>query len=155
MQSFNFTGILIEIKVKNNNTLNFTTLKEFYMKRFYVCRKCGNLFGLIHDSGVPVKCCGQNMEVLIPNKSDGAEEKHVPVAEIKNDAVYIKIGDVPHPMIEQHFIEWIYLETQKGGQRKALQPGEAPEVVFYIGDDKPVAVYEYCNIHGLWKKDIK
>ncbi len=124
-------------------------------ERFYVCRQCGNLFGLINDSGVPIKCCGQNTEALISNTTDGAAEKHVPTVEIKGDKAFVKIGEVAHPMIEQHFIEWIYLETENGGQRRILKPGEQPEAEFCLSNDTPVAVYEYCNIHGLWKKDIK
>ncbi len=123
--------------------------------RFFVCRQCGNLCALCKDSGVPIKCCGQNTEALVPNTTDGAAEKHVPVVEIKNGAIHVKIGEISHPMIEQHFIEWIYIETEKGCQKRVLKPGDAPEAVFCIGEDKPVAVYEYCNIHGLWKKDVK
>ncbi len=124
-------------------------------ERFFICRKCGNLFGLIHGSGVPIKCCGQNTEALVPNISDGASEKHVPVVKLDGNLLHIKIGEVAHPMIEQHFIQWIYVETEKGGQRRILKPGDSPEATFCIGEDKPVAVYEYCSIHGLWEKELK
>ena len=122
--------------------------------RFFICEHCGNIVGLIKSSGVPVKCCGQNMTELIPGTTDAALEKHVPVVEIEDNLVKVKVGEVAHPMVEEHFIQWVYLQTDKGGQRKNLLPGEAPEVTFALADEKPVAVYEYCNLHGLWKADI-
>lgn len=122
--------------------------------RFFICEHCGNMVGMINDAGVPIVCCGEKMKELVPNTVDAAQEKHVPVVETKGDEIHVQIGSVIHPMVEEHFIQWIYLETEKGGQRKAFAPGDEPKAVFKVVDDKPVAVYEYCNIHGLWKTEI-
>ena len=118
--------------------------------KFYICRHCGNIIGMVESSGVPVVCCGEKMEQLIPNTTEAAGEKHVPVVTVEGNTVSVKVGSVEHPMSPEHFIQWIYLETEKGGQRKALKPGEAPEAKFVLEDDEPVGVYAYCNLHGLW-----
>lgn len=118
--------------------------------KFYICRHCGNLIGMVHDAGVPMVCCGQKMEALVPNTVDASNEKHVPVVEIDGDLVNVKIGSVEHPMEPEHFIQWVYVLTEQGGQRKNLQPGQAPAVSFNLNGDKALAVYEYCNLHGLW-----
>jgi len=124
------------------------------MARFFVCDHCGNLIGVIKDSRVPMICCGQKMTELIPNTVEASGEKHIPVVTVENGVLTVNVGSVDHPMIPEHFIEWVYVETEKGGQRKALKPGEAPNVSFCLGDDKPVAVYAYCNLHGLWKTEL-
>ncbi len=124
-------------------------------ERFYICRHCGNLIGLINDAGVPMMCCGQKMEALVPNTTEAAGEKHLPFVTVEDGAVHVNVGEVTHPMTEEHFIQWIYVETENGGQRRAFKPGDAPEATFCIGEDKPVAVYAYCNLHGLWKTEIK
>ena len=124
------------------------------MAKFLICRHCGNQVGMIHDAGVPIICCGQKMEVLEANTVEASGEKHVPVAAVKDGVVRVNVGSVDHPMIPEHYIEWVYLETENGGQRKALKPGEAPNVSFCLGEDKPVAVYAYCNLHGLWKTEL-
>ena len=122
--------------------------------RFYVCKHCGNLVGLIHDAGVPLVCCGEKMALLTPNTTDAATEKHVPVATVADGKVSVTVGSVPHPMVAEHFIEWIYLQTDKGGHRKCLAPDTAPQVEFAFVDETPVAVYAYCNLHGLWKIEL-
>ena len=122
--------------------------------KFYICRHCGNLIGMIHDSGVPVFCCGQKMEALEPNTVEAAGEKHLPVFTVEDGSVHVRVGSVDHPMVPDHFIQWVYLQTEKGGQRKALNPGEEPSVTFCLGDEKPVAVYAYCNLHGLWMAEV-
>ena len=124
------------------------------MKRFFICEHCGNLIGMVHDAGVPVMCCGQKMTELIPNTTDAANEKHVPEVEVDGDLVKVSVGSVEHPMTEEHFIQWIFVETERGGQRKALNPGEKPYAEFCLNGDKAKAVYAYCNLHGLWKKDL-
>ncbi len=124
-------------------------------KKFYICRHCGNLVEVINNAGVPMMCCGQKMEELVPNTSDGAGEKHVPFVTAEDGAIHVQIGEVVHPMLDEHYIQWIYVETENGCQRVTLKPGDAPEATFCVGDEKPVAVYEYCNIHGLWKIDLK
>ena len=123
-------------------------------QKFFICRHCGNLIGMVHDGGVPMSCCGERMEALVPNTVDASAEKHVPVVTVKDGMVNVNVGSVDHPMLEEHYIQWVYLHTERGGQRKALKPGEAPNVSFCLGDDKPIAVYEYCNLHGLWMKEI-
>lgn len=122
--------------------------------RFYICRHCGNIIGMVHDAGVPVMCCGQKMEALVPNTVEASGEKHVPVVAVEDGLVRVSVGSVHHPMLAEHSIEWVYLQTDKGGQRKALLPGDVPEVTFALSDEKPVAVYAYCNLHGLWMTEL-
>ena len=122
--------------------------------KFYICRRCGNLVEMIHDVGVPVFCCGQKMEPLVPNTVDASGEKHLPVVTVADGVVTVNVGSADHPMLPEHFIEWVYVETENGSQRKALKPGDAPHVSFCIGSDKPVAVYAYCNLHGLWMTEV-
>ncbi len=123
--------------------------------RFYICEHCGNIVGMIHNAGVPMMCCGQKMTELVPNTEEASVEKHLPEITVDADKVVAKIGSTPHPMIEEHHIMWVYLQTDRGGQRKCLKAGDEPEAVFALADEKPVAVYAYCNIHGLWKTDVK
>ena len=116
------------------------------------CAICGNIITHVKKSGVPVMCCGRKMEELVPGTSDGAAEKHVPVIKQDGNKVVVEIGSVEHPMVDAHYIEWIILETEKGVQRRNLNPGEAPKAEFVLADyDKVVAAYEYCNLHGFWK----
>ncbi len=122
--------------------------------RFFICEHCGNIVGLIKNGGVPLMCCGQKMTQIIPGTVDAAKEKHIPVAKVEGDTVTVNIGSVAHPMGEEHHIAWVYLETDRGGQRKALPVGGAPEVAFALKDEKPVAVYAYCNLHGLWMAEL-
>lgn len=122
--------------------------------KIYKCSHCGNVITKITDSGVPVMCCGKPMDELAANTVDASLEKHVPVVEAEGNKVKVKVGAVEHPMAAEHFIEWIYLETAKGGQLKKLFPGETPEVVFALEDDRALAVYAYCNLHGLWKAEV-
>ncbi len=124
-------------------------------EKFYICRRCGNLIGMLHNAGVPMMCCGEKMEALVPNTAEAAGEKHLPVVTVEDGAIYVNVGAVNHPMAEEHHIEWIYVETENGGQRRAFKAGDAPEASFCIGEDKPVAVYAYCNLHGLWMTEIK
>ena len=122
--------------------------------KYYICEHCGNIIEYAKASGVPVVCCGQEMTELIPGISDGAAEKHVPVIKQEGNKVIVEVGSVEHPMAEAHYIEWIILETEKGVQRRNLLPGELPRAEFMIADDdKVVAAYEYCNLHGFWKAD--
>ncbi|PYG89873.1 superoxide reductase [Ruminiclostridium sufflavum DSM 19573] len=122
--------------------------------RFFVCKHCGNLVTFIKESGAPLTCCGELMSEISPNTVDAAVEKHVPVVTSDGNKVTVKVGSVEHPMIPEHFIQWIYLETDKGYQIKYLKPEEKPEATFLLNDEKAVAAYEYCNLHGLWKKEI-
>ena len=118
---------------------------------FFKCSMCGNIIAFVKDSGVPIKCCGQEMEKIVPGTTDAAQEKHVPVVEKSGDKVIVKVGDVAHPMEDDHYIEWIALETTSGNQRKPLKPGEEPQVCFRICDgDEVIKAYAYCNLHSLW-----
>ncbi len=119
---------------------------------FYRCEHCGQIVAVVKKTGVPVICCGQPMQKLEPGTTDASLEKHVPVFEIKDNKVIVSIGEIAHPMIESHYIEWVSLQTKAGNQRKALAPGDEPKVCFPIcAGDEVIAVYAYCNLHGLWK----
>ena len=122
--------------------------------RFYICEKCGNIVGLVHDGGVPMMCCGQKMKKLEAGVVEASHEKHIPVVSVEGNVVRVSVGSVTHPMSEEHHIAWVYLQTNRGGQRKCLDVTGAPEVVFALVDETPVAVYAYCNLHGLWKADL-
>ena len=122
------------------------------MAKFYKCNHCGNVIGKVVDSGVPVFCCGQKMEELVPNTTDAAQEKHVPVIEVSGRDVVVKVGSVEHPMLEEHHIAFIVLETNLGTQRKFLDVAGKPEAKFVLAEgEEVVAAYEYCNLHGFWK----
>ena len=120
--------------------------------KFYVCEHCGNIITFVKSSGVPVMCCGQKMTEIVPGTTDAAVEKHAPVVKAEGSQVTVTVGAVEHPMLPEHFIEWIVLETQQGSQIKHLKPGEKPQAVFALAEgDQTVAAYAYCNLHGLWK----
>ena len=119
--------------------------------KFYICKECGNIFTALYEKE-EVK----GFEELIPGTTDAASEKHVPAVEIIGNKVIVKVGEVEHPMLENHYITCIILETEQGIQQKYLKPGEKPQAEFALTEgDKPVAAYEYCNLHGLWKAEIK
>jgi len=121
-------------------------------QKFFICEKCGNIVAAVKESGVPVMCCGEKMKEIIPGTVEASKEKHIPVYEINENIVKVTVGEVEHPMQEEHYIEWISIQTKFGNQRKALKPGEKPEVCFALCEgDEVEAVYAYCNIHGLWK----
>ena len=121
-------------------------------QKFYICEHCGNIIAMVKNKGVPVMCCGQKMKELVANTTDAAQEKHVPQYKIEQNKVIVDIGSVAHPMINEHYIEWVSLQTNKGNQRKTLNPSDAPHVEFAILDGEKVeAVFAYCNLHGLWK----
>ena len=121
-------------------------------QKFFICEHCGNIIAMVKESGVPVMCCGQKMKQLIPGTTDAAVEKHTPVYRTEGNMVHVTVGEVEHPMLPEHYIEWVSLQTKAGNQRKALHSGEAPKVSFAICEgDEVEAVYAYCNLHGLWK----
>ena len=122
--------------------------------KFYICEKCGNVVEIINHSGVTPVCCGQKMTALEAGVVEASREKHIPEVSVNGNLVEVVVGSVLHPMAEEHSILWVYLETDKGGQRKNLEVGASPEVTFALHDEKPLAVYAYCNLHGLWKADI-
>ena len=108
--------------------------------KFYICSHCGNIVEMVHDAGVKPFCCGQKMDELVPNTVEASGEKHIPAVTAKDSFVEVNVGSVDHPMVDVHWIEWVQLITDKGSQRKYLNPGEAPNVKFYLGNDKPLAV---------------
>lgn len=122
--------------------------------KFYQCKRCGTIISVIQNGGGPLTCCGEPMTELTANTSDGAQEKHVPVVTVTGNEVSVSVGEAEHPMLEEHFIQWIFLQTDKGIHQAYLHAGEKPTARFTLGDEKPIAAYEYCNLHGLWKKDI-
>jgi superoxide reductase len=125
-------------------------------QKFYICKNCGNIIGLINNAGVPLVCCDEEMDELIPNTTDASVEKHVPVIKVDGNKVAVEVGSAPHPMTEQHYISWVYIQTEKGGQRKILTPEEKPRVEFVLTDDDRLeSAYAYCNLHGLWKADAE
>ena len=131
-------------------------------QKFFICNHCGNLTGLINNKGVPIICCGEKMTELVPNTVEASTEKHLPVVgestacncSCECNCLSISVGNAPHPMEEGHHISFIYLETERGGQRKSIKSGEEPKLNFCITNDKPIAVYAYCNLHGLWKTEM-
>lgn len=125
-------------------------------RKFLLCRRCGNLIEMINDSGVTPICCGEDMNVLTANTTEAATEKHIPVVNISDNIVKVTVGEVLHPMEEAHYIEWIYLETTEGVKRKKLQPNDNPIAEFALLDgEKVINAYAYCNLHGLWLKELK
>ena len=121
------------------------------MVKFYRCEHCGNIIIKLHDSQVPVFCCGEKMQELIANHSDAAVEKHVPIVATKHDKVLIQVGSNMHPMTAEHYIEWVYVETIHGGVIQYLQPEEKAEIIYSGKQEEIKTVYAYCNLHGLWK----
>ena len=122
--------------------------------KYYICEHCGNLVEMVHNAGVPMMCCGQKMTKLEAGVVEASHEKHIPVVTVDGNNVKVVVGSAEHPMSEEHSILWVYLLTDKGGQRKTLEVGKAPEVIFALADEKPISVYAYCNLHGLWKTDL-
>ena len=120
--------------------------------KFYKCKHCGQIIAIVKETGAPVVCCGEPMEEIIAGTTDAAVEKHVPVYKVEGNTVYVTVGEVEHPMLDAHYIEWVSLKTREGNQRKALKPGDEPKVAFSICEgDEVEAVYAYCNLHSLWK----
>lgn len=120
---------------------------------FYICPVCGNIITKLVDSGVTPVCCGSPMRELLPNsqKEDTSEEKHMPVVHREDECTFrVDVGTAPHPMTPEHHICFVFLETEHGGQLQFLNPNRPPVVEFSGCKDKPIAVYEYCNVHGLW-----
>lgn len=120
--------------------------------KFYRCKHCGQIIAVVKETGVQVVCCGEPMKEIKTGTTDAAVEKHVPVFEVKDGVVEVTVGAVEHPMLSEHFIEWIAIQTKYGNQRVTLKPGDAPKARFAILDgDEVQAVYAYCNLHSLWK----
>lgn len=120
--------------------------------QIYKCEVCGNMVEIIHEGVGELVCCNQPMKLMEENTTDAALEKHVPVIEKTEDGIKVKVGSVPHPMQEDHHIEWIELIADGRAYRQFLSPGEEPEAVFSI-EAQSITAREYCNLHGLWKSE--
>lgn len=121
-------------------------------QKFFKCPVCGQIIAVVKETGAPLHCCGQEMKEIVPGTVEASFEKHIPVYEVVSNTVKVNVGSVSHPMQPEHYIEWVSLQTKSGNQRKALKPGQEPNVEFAIVEgDEVVAVYAYCNLHGLWK----
>ncbi len=126
------------------------------MAKFYKCDECGSIVLKLNNLGPAPVCCGKPMRELKANSTDAATEKHVPVIRESDGMIEAVVGSAPHPMEEDHYIEWIYLLTDKGAKIHYLHPGEAPAAKFaLLKDEVAIAVYSYCNKHGLWKADVE
>jgi superoxide reductase len=120
--------------------------------KFYRCSHCGQIIAIVKETGVPVICCGEPMTEVIPGTTDASLEKHVPVVSVEGNIVLVSVGSAAHPMLPEHYIEWVAIQTKFGNQRKQLSPGDEPKACFSICDgDEVEAVYAYCNLHSLWK----
>ena len=120
-------------------------------QKFLICEHCGNIVAVVKESGVPVVCCGQKMKEIIPGSVEASREKHIPEFVVEGNKVIVTVGSIEHPMIPEHYIEWVSIQTKQGNQRKQLTPGSAPKVCFSLCEgDSVEAVYAYCNLHGLW-----
>jgi len=125
-------------------------------QKFYICKHCGNIIAFVKNSGVPVICCGEKMQEIIPASVEASVEKHLPVVKTDGNTVTVTVGSVLHPMTEQHYIEWISIQSAEGNQRKELTPNSEPSAKFALAEgDHIVAAYAYCNLHGLWKTEVK
>ncbi len=121
--------------------------------KVYRCKHCGKIITMLNERAVPTICCGEVMEELKANVTDGALEKHVPCIEKEGNKVVVKVGSIPHPMLPEHFIEWIVLETNQKVSIVHLAPNMEPKATFTLEENEEVvSAYEYCNLHGFWKK---
>ena len=119
--------------------------------KFFYCKHCGKIIVVVKDSVAATVCCGEDMSELVPGTTDAAVEKHVPVVNVEGNKVTVSVGSVAHPMLPEHFIEWIALRTKQGNQRKILKPGDAPIATFALVDgDEVIEAFAYCNLHSLW-----
>lgn len=121
------------------------------MNRIYKCAICGNVVELLHDGDKEIFCCEKPMGLLREKTEDQGKEKHIPVIEIGENLVIVKVGEIPHPMENTHYIEWIEIITENGNWRKFLKPEDQPEAKFKTSERVKKARI-YCNIHGIWKK---
>ena len=121
-------------------------------QKFYICEHCGNIIAYVKNTGIPVMCCGQKMKELVAGTTEASLEKHIPVYTVENGIIHVTVGSTEHPMLDEHYIEWISLQTSFGNQKKVLKPGDPPKADFALLPDETVeAVFAYCNLHSLWK----
>lgn len=123
--------------------------------KFYACKKCGLVVATVVEGSCTPQCCGEPMKLLKAGETDAATEKHVPVVTREGDVLTAKVGSVEHPMLDEHYIQWVAVATNDGAdvQFHHFKPGEKPEAKFVVPAGTPAEVYEYCNLHGLWKAE--
>lgn len=125
------------------------------MAKFFICPEDSTILEVFTQGAVKLDCNGHPMKELKGNTTEAALEKHIPVVEVEGSKVTVKVGSVLHPMVPEHFIEWIYLETKRGGQRVNLEPGQDPIAYFALAEGEEVVnCYAYCNLHSLWKAEL-
>ena len=122
--------------------------------KFYICSHCRNIVEMVYDTDIKLFCCGTEMKELVPNTAEASGEKHLPAVQVSDGKVEVNVGSIDHPMEETHWIEWVQLVTDRSSYRKFLKPGQAPNVKFHLDGEKPLAVFAYCNLHGLWKTEL-
>ena len=121
-------------------------------ERFFICKHCGNIIAMIKDNGVSIQCCGEDMQKIIPGTTEASEEKHIPVYKTEGNTVIVSVGTVEHPMVPEHYIEWVCIESDVGFQYKRLLPNTPPKANFLLSKGESVkAIYAFCNQHSLWK----
>ena len=126
------------------------------LPNFYMCEICKKIVEEIQTSKPPMSCCGKPMTLLVPKTADTGAEKHLPVVKVEGNTVHVNVGSVPHPMSEEHSIQWVYVKTNYGSKRQELDPAKTPEACFALSEGEKVeAVYSYCNLHGLWMTEVK
>ncbi len=120
-------------------------------QKIYKCERCGNIVDILHEGPGALVCCGVEMVLMEENSVDAANEKHVPIIEKTDKGIIVKVGEVDHPMAEEHYIEWIEVINGDYSQKKYLKPGEKPQAEFYVPFNENLVARSYCNLHGLWK----
>ena len=121
------------------------------LKKIYKCERCGNIVDVLHEGPGSLVCCGVEMVVMEENSVDAANEKHVPIIEKTDKGIIVKVGEIDHPMAEEHYIEWIEVINGDYSQKKFLKPGDKPQTEFYVPFNENLVARSYCNLHGLWK----
>ena len=120
-------------------------------QKIYKCERCGNIVDVLHEGPGALVCCGVEMVLMEANSVDAANEKHVPIIEKTDNGIIVKVGEVDHPMADEHYIEWIEIINGDYSQKKFLKPGEKPQAEFYVPFNENLVAISYCNLHGLWK----
>lgn len=124
------------------------------MAKFFICEHCNNQVDMIYDSGIPLVCCGRPMTALAPDTTEARAENHLPEVNIEDERVLVQVGERPHPMIQTHYIAWIALQTDRGLYRQPVPICGPAQALFSVGNETPLAVYAYCNRHGLWTRRL-
>lgn len=134
------------------NVSNLMCYLNMEKKQVYRCSVCGNIVEVVNVGGGTLVCCGQPMELVVEKSSEEGMEKHLPVVSVDGNVVSVKVGSIPHPMVDEHFIQWIECIVGDDCYKKELKPNDLPEASFNIdGDLSNIIVRAYCNVHGLWK----